>query len=521
MLTTPHLQTRSRTRLVAAASGLLAAALAAGAASPPASAGSVDAPIYDGVNRFEVAIPHVPGVRLPLIRYRTIPAGADCRLTRLSYVARADEPDERPAGRAALTVRCGNIAPGARVRLDAGPPLVRRAAIHNGDGRLEVRLDKPPGAVSPQVLLETTPRGRGSCVARSLDERETATVLAIRGRFRCSRLARNARAVLSVGGVVAASPAAEDAAGGRAPSNARASASGDCGSVVQQPKSATELEMSQKLCLKPTQIVTIARYSLGLGSPAATSCPVGWLNTANPWPGFTFEVTPTDGWWSAGKDAFGDWRFSNGSPDLERTLVLKWSCWLAAPGNTALPAVAGDARVGGTLRCNPGTWSSPEVADFEYAWVSRRGAGTTLIASGDTYTLTPAQKGQSVACLVTPYTATGSALQPSVFSPTSDPVVDAPPRVLTPPTITRPRGFGGAIGIMVTCNPGTWDQARPKDPFTYQWLINGAAMPGETGQQLRMPNRLGDRLSCNVTAHNVLGTVLASSDALTIGPPSD
>ena len=87
MLTTAHVQTRSRTRLIAAASGLLAAALAAGAASPPASARSVDAPLYDGVNRFEVAVPAVSGLRPPIIRYRTIPADAKCRLTRLSYVA--------------------------------------------------------------------------------------------------------------------------------------------------------------------------------------------------------------------------------------------------------------------------------------------------------------------------------------------------------------------------------------------------------------------------------------------------
>jgi len=65
MLTTRLVQTRSWNRLIAVASGVLAAALAAGAAPPPASAGSVHARIYDGVNRFELAVPHVrEGVRL-------------------------------------------------------------------------------------------------------------------------------------------------------------------------------------------------------------------------------------------------------------------------------------------------------------------------------------------------------------------------------------------------------------------------------------------------------------------------
>lgn len=541
MLTTLRLQTRSRTRLIAAVAGVLAAAFAVGAAPPPAAAGSVEAPIYDGVNRFEVGIPQVPGVRPPLIRYRTIPTDLPCRLSGLSYVARADELDQRPAGRAALTVRCGNIPSGARVRLDAGPPLVRRAPIHNGDGRLDVRLDKPAGAVSPQVLLETTPRGRGSCRALSLHDRETRTVLSLRGRFRCMGLPRGARAVLSVGGVAAASPAARNATNGPAPSNARANAAGfaadgraasnararraaappgGCGSVVQQPKSDTELQMSQRLCVKPTEIVNIAPYSLGSGSPVATSCPVSWLNTANPWPGFTYEVTPTDGWWEAGKNGFGGWTFNNSSPDVSRTLVLTWSCWLAAPGNTALPTITGDPKVGGTLHCNPGTWSSPEVADFDYAWVRRRGEGTSVIARGDTYTLTPAEARQSVACLVTAYTATGRALQPSVYSPTSDPVVDALPKVLKAPTVSVPEFQGSGVGNTATCHPGEWDQARPKDPFTYEWQIgNGAPIPGENRAQIRIPDRVGAELSCIVTAHNVIGTTAMRSNHIIIHEP--
>jgi len=280
--------------------------------------------------------------------------------------------------------------------------------------------------------------------------------------------------------------------------------------MFQQPVSDTLLTMTEEICVGPGQSVPIQPYAKG--------CPAGWLNTANPWPGFTYEVTPTDGWWSAGT-VEGTWVFNNNASDIGRQLVLRWSCWLGGPGNTALPTITGDAKVGGTLHCNPGTWSGG-VTSFDYVWVLRERGGTRAIALGDTYTLTPAEARRTLYCAVTPYTAGGTPGSP-VASPDSDPVVDAPPRLLAPPTITIP-GFRGPylevfVGDTYQCDPGTWDQAGPKDPFTYQWLVNGTPIPGETGQQIRVPNRKGDTLSCDVTAHNLLGpSDVAVSNGATI-----
>ena len=69
--------------------------------------------------------------------------------------------------------------------------------------------------------------------------------------------------------------------------------------------------------------------------------------------------------------------------------------------------------------------------------------------------------------------------QPSVYSPTSDPVVDAYPKVLKPPTMTVPELKRAGVGTTATRHPGEWDQARPKDPFTYQLQVGTVAIPGE------------------------------------------
>jgi hypothetical protein len=116
------------------------------------------------------------------------------------------------------------------------------------------------------------------------------------------------------------------------------------------------------------------------------------------------------------------------------------------------------------------------------------------------------------------YAANGTALQPSVYSPLTDPVVDAPPRLLTPPTLDLRGDSKAPVGNEVLCDNGTWDQMGPRDPFTYQWLNNAYPLPGETGEWIRVPNYQGD-LSCTVTARNPLGTVVAHSDSAPIDTP--
>jgi hypothetical protein len=62
------------------------------------------------------------------------------------------------------------------------------------------------------------------------------------------------------------------------------------------------------------------------------------------------------------------------------------------------PQIAGPARLGAVLTCSPGVWSLP-VTGYRFAW--RRGSATIGGASAPTYTVTRADLGRTLACVVT------------------------------------------------------------------------------------------------------------------------
>jgi len=76
-----------------------------------------------------------------------------------------------------------------------------------------------------------------------------------------------------------------------------------------------------------------------------------------------------------------------------------------APTNTVLPTITGTPQVGGTLTCNPGTWTgSPGLT---YQW---RANGTNIAsnATSSTYVPIAAQVGKTLDCVVTGTNAQGS-----------------------------------------------------------------------------------------------------------------
>jgi len=79
----------------------------------------------------------------------------------------------------------------------------------------------------------------------------------------------------------------------------------------------------------------------------------------------------------------------------------------AVPTPLSAPSVSGSMAVGGTLSCAPGRWSNSPTS-YEYRW--NRGNAPIVNATGATYTVTAADRGQALSCTVTAINA-GGAIQ--------------------------------------------------------------------------------------------------------------
>jgi hypothetical protein len=79
---------------------------------------------------------------------------------------------------------------------------------------------------------------------------------------------------------------------------------------------------------------------------------------------------------------------------------------IAAPENTVAPIVSGTAKVGQTLTCSEGTWSTPAPTSYAYRWL--RDGVAIGGAELNIYIVTAADEGHSISCEVTATDAVGS-----------------------------------------------------------------------------------------------------------------
>ncbi|MCW5954179.1 MAG: choice-of-anchor M domain-containing protein, partial [Propionibacteriaceae bacterium] len=153
------------------------------------------------------------------------------------------------------------------------------------------------------------------------------------------------------------------------------------------------------------------------------------------------------------------------------------------------PTVTGAAVVGATLEVSAGSWG-PEPVELAYQWLAE---GAVIPgATGDRYTVTPAELGRQLSVAVT-----GSKDgYPSVTreSEKTSKVTEGAAAVAT----VKPSVSGTAVvGATLSAQPGEWSLSGLS--FAFQWFADGDAIPGATGDRYTVtPAELGKQLSVAV-----------------------
>jgi hypothetical protein len=173
------------------------------------------------------------------------------------------------------------------------------------------------------------------------------------------------------------------------------------------------------------------------------------------------------------------------------------------PSNTEAPSissVSGTARVGETLTCLPGVWEGAPKPTFAYVWLRN---GVEVGAKEYVYTVTSADRGHTLSCIVTATNDEGSSAQASAGLE----VPGFAPEALEAPRITG----NSQVAETLVCEEGKWS-AAPAATVKYEWLIDGAAI-AEGSRYTVAPADRGLQLVCSVTETNKYGHESADSQA--------
>lgn len=294
----------------------------------------------------------------------------------------------------------------------------------------------------------------------------------------------------------------------------RVTATNDAGSAVSlSPGSTVPVPVGPKNKTLPT---ISGPATAGVGS--ALTCSTGtW--TGSPAPTYAFYWT-RDGVQAPGGYGAG---YTVQPGDAGTTLRCQVSATNAAgdvtvtskdqrvvsppPLNTQLPVVKAATgstwSVGGTAQCTSGSWKY--ATGYAYQWL--RDGNPVAGAVQATRTITAADAGTSLACVVTATGPSGSASAVSAGK-----AVASGPTLVSAPTISgiaRP-------GKVLTCNRGTWSNAAS---FAYAWQRNGTTVVGQTTNKLTLAaGDVGATITCTVTATGPGGTTSATTAGVLIGP---
>ena len=193
----------------------------------------------------------------------------------------------------------------------------------------------------------------------------------------------------------------------------------------------------------------------------------------------------------------------------------------AAPTNTSLPSITGEATVGTSLTVNTGSWSSTQVT-FNIQWFScSTNLSSSCVAQSGrtigTYLITASDLTRYIRASVTALDATGGS---TVFTTLVGPVV-TPPQASVLPVIT-----GVATpGSVLQATRGTWSGAAATGD-QYQWLrctsvdtSNCTVISTSTSNTYTVQNSdTGFRLAVNVIVRDITNRISGSAKSLTTQP---
>ncbi len=138
----------------------------------------------------------------------------------------------------------------------------------------------------------------------------------------------------------------------------------------------------------------------------------------------------------------------------------------AAPANTVLPAISGEARDERTLTASTGTWRGTPTITYGYQWESCNSAGegcTTIEhATEATYRIPHGEVGHTIRARVSATNSAGEAIVTSV--PTAAVAASAPRNTVLPTISGEARDEQ-----TLTASTGTWT-GTPPIHYTYQWF---------------------------------------------------
>jgi len=193
----------------------------------------------------------------------------------------------------------------------------------------------------------------------------------------------------------------------------------------------------------------------------------------------------------------------------------------AAPTNTSLPSITGEATVGTSLTVNTGSWSSTQIT-FNIQWFScSTNLSSSCVAQSGrtigTYLITASDLTRYIRASVTALDATGGS---TVFTTLVGPVV-TPPQASVLPVIT-----GVATpGSVLQATRGTWSGAAATGD-QYQWLrctsvdtSNCTVISTSTSNTYTVQNSdTGFRLAVNVIVRDITNRISGSAKSLTTQP---